>query len=716
MMNLIKDLLQKATMRITSLFRGGTNRKERFVSIRMKLIIAFLIMIIPIAVLGITSMNQTTRSMKDMVYDSTIQSISNSSQLLDGILQNVKDITHVLLMNDNMTHYFGERLDSTEKITVFKSINNQISHNVTANSSIRAINIISDVQTMTQSGYYSFKGEVLSDLKSHSDVVKRAYELDGDLLWVRSHPYIDENYAAKTPDYSMALVRVLKGVSSSSKAYGVMVVDFSSDVIKDFLEGSSLGEQTELVLFLPDGSQINETSFGDEETDLLSVEFADQIMKLAKEDATAKDISHGILENIQYKNNQYIVVYSYLKTQGFMLLGLVPESHISLSSRKIASVTAILLVLGIIVALVMGTTIALHMGRTIGCLISTTNQAAMGDLTVRPSSRRRDELGSLAKSISDMIMNMSILIRQSIDIVKTVDESAIFVSDTSRQVSTVFQEVTKAIEEISQGASTQASDVENSSSLMTNLADMITQVNENARVIGMVSQETVSLTGTGVVSIENLKEKSNETRSITNMIVNDIIILDDYSKKIGKIISVIDGIANQTNLLSLNAAIEAARAGESGKGFAVVADEVKKLADQSIQATGTIASIIKEIQMKTSETVNRAKKTEEIVQTQNEAVENATTSFNQIMQSMENLASQVKEIIEGLDNMDKVKNDAIVSIRNIASISEETAASTEEVNSSTQEQLSGIEELALRAKRLSDIAKELSKSISKFKI
>jgi len=220
----------------------------------------------------------------------------------------------------------------------------------------------------------------------------------------------------------------------------------------------------------------------------------------------------------------------------------------------------------------------------------------------------------------------------------------------------------------------------------------------------------------GISSIDELSKKANETTNITSKIVNDIRSLEEHSKSIGKIIGVIGGISDQTNLLALNATIEAARAGEMGRGFAVVADEVRKLAEQSMNSTQEIREIIEETQLKTTEVVEIAKKSEEIVSTQNQAVTNTIAVFQNISSSMERLTAKVTEITSGIADMIKNKDEALLAIQNISAVSQQTAASTEEVTASTQEQLSSIEELSSYAEELSETSKKLSESISKFKI
>jgi methyl-accepting chemotaxis protein len=375
-----------------------------------------------------------------------------------------------------------------------------------------------------------------------------------------------------------------------------------------------------------------------------------------------------------------------------------------------------LIVIAILFALIIAVYMSTSMGRTINRIRDVAGTAAKGDLTVIPSTNRRDELGLLTTSIASMITNMRQLINRASDITQTVANSASTVSSTSQQVSAVSQEISRAIQEISEGASAQASDAEQSALKMRQLAIKINTVSDNSKSIEHISHDTMDLTQNGLASIEALGEKAKETTEITREIMSDIQKLDENSKSIGKIIKVIGGIADQTNLLALNAAIEAARAGEMGKGFAVVADEVRKLAEQSMNSTREIGNIVKSTQEQTRQAVERAEKTEEIISSQNIAVENAIESFKDISSSMAKLVSSVKEILEGVVEMDADKEHTNLAIQNISAVSEETAASSEEVTASTEEQLSSIEELSQFATELGESAADLKDAISKFKV
>lgn len=685
-------------------------------SIRLKLIASFLLLIVPIIMLGTQSHRIASSSIEDITQNSTIQTMDQTKKYLDLLFEQVDDISMQLLTNTVLQDYYslrGDDITSFEGIQLKKDAESTLSGLIYSNDLIKKITILTDEQTTISTTRLLLNEVDWSGLK---DTIwfKQVLESKGKGIWIGDHSEVDpvsnKNYVK---DYSFSYARNYIHMATSNRL-GVMLIDIDQKAIEDLLSGIQLGESGEIHLITPDGEdltaqteKVDSEEQDEEQLTLSDLSFFQQIIE---------DEENSNYLYADYKGSEHMVIYNKIGNTGFILIGLIPRAELLEATIQIRQSTLFLVILAALFALFIGLYMSTNMGRTIGRLVNAAALAANGDLTAEPTSKRKDELGVLTNSIRTMIASTRHLIEQALMISQKVSDASATVASTSEEVSASSSEITRAIQEISQGASEQAHEAEKGVTIMEQLATKINKVLEDAQVISGVSKDTLNLTHQGLSSIKNLNEKTAQTTEIAKDIVGSIHELDEHSRSIGKIIKVIDGIADQTNLLALNAAIEAARAGEMGKGFAVVANEVKKLAEQSIKSTNEIAAIIKSTQEKTAITVQHAQTADSIIESQNEAVSATISVFESIAASMEALSQRINDILSSITEMDNNKNQAIESMQSISAVSEESAASVQEVTASTEEQLAGIEELAAFAQELNDVSVQLTEAINKFKI
>jgi methyl-accepting chemotaxis protein len=220
----------------------------------------------------------------------------------------------------------------------------------------------------------------------------------------------------------------------------------------------------------------------------------------------------------------------------------------------------------------------------------------------------------------------------------------------------------------------------------------------------------------GLETIDVLSGNVKDTVDITNEVIVGIQEMEESTRAIETIVSVINDIAAQTNLLSLNASIEAARAGDAGKGFSVVADEIRKLADQSVESVNQIRDIVQAIGMKTDHTVTVARRAEDVVSLQEKSLEDAVGAFKDIEDQVGVLIGSIDNISGGVENIMGSKTESINSIQDISAVSQETAATTEEVTNIARRQMEAVQALNDAATNLENNAKELEKAIGLFRV
>lgn len=684
-----------------------------FKTIRSKLLTAFILTVIPVILLGLVSFNISKEALKEKAQTATMDTFRQTKNYLELMFSNIESISTQIIANQDLQNYISDKeYDLIEYIQLKNDLSSTISNISFTHDFVSDIFIVADNGKSLSTGTYQFTN---FDFKAflEDDLTKRAAEKSGQLIYAGWHEFLDTNQVNRSGkvNYAITVVRSIRNITTA-KSTGFLFIDVKLSSIQGLLNQLAEGSQGEYHLLSPEKRIISSSNLNSEDSEyqegwLYEQDFIKDIHQSGAEEGS--DI-------VNYNNQEYLFSFTQIGNTGYLLVSLIPMSVLMEASRNILLWTLILIIAGSVFAISVGLYISMGMGRTINRIINTARQAASGDLSVEFTSRRKDELGLLAKAIDTMISNTRNLIADTIEISNKVAESASTVATTTEYVSEISRDITAAIQEIAKGASDQASNAEESVSLMDQLATRINKVTETTNKIEVLSNEAINITSHGLSTVGELEKKTIETTDNANAITKDIQALDTHSKSIGKIVDVIRSIADQTNLLALNATIEAARAGESGRGFAVVADEVRKLAEQSMAATKEISLIINNTQKQTEITVNRSIEMGEALKSQNEAVNNTIEFFRKINSSMQALAERIEEIRKETNEMDACKADSLSSIHNISAVSQETAASSEEANASTEEQLASIEHLASLAKELGEVAAKMKESISVFKI
>ncbi len=710
-----KDVVKKIFLLPVKGFKAALRffTRIKFRRIRTKLIAAFIVSIIPTFILGSLSFYNSRDALKEVAVDSSISTLTQINNYLGLAMTNVEDLSIQIMSNNVLQDYLNYNgTDQYEYYSLRKGADAYINSLVISNKLISNIYFVGNKSNvMGDKGFLKNESLTTEYLKNDEHYLK-VFESNPKPIWYANHSSIDAN--PENPNYSMSLIRVVNSITTDEEK-GILIIDVRKDVIQNLVNQVSLGENLELHLVSPDKIDLTKNTFATELPDENREEVQSITLEAFYQEITSSEKVSGN-KKIMYQGTEYLMEFSKIDNTGFVLIGLISTAELYEASNRIKSNTIILTILAITISVLIGIFISNSMGRTINQIIKVAGKAATGNLTVDPKSKRSDELGILTKSISSMIANMRALIIQASIIATSVDTAASTLALSSGEVSSISSDITKSIQEISIGASSQAEDAEQSAEIMNELAQKINIVAENSNAIESFSKEAINLTQKGLQSVSELDQIANEATTITNAIIEDIKLMDNNSQSIGRIVKVISDITDQTNLLALNAAIEAARAGEAGRGFAVVANEVKKLAEQSLNATNEIKSIITDTQNQTNHAVKRAEISDEMLKLQNKSLQNSIEVFNCIYNSMEKLGGKVENTISAILDMDKYKVQTLGAIKKISTVSELTACSSQELSASTEEQLAFTEELTQHAQQLKNAARNLIEAISKFKV
>lgn len=381
----------------------------------------------------------------------------------------------------------------------------------------------------------------------------------------------------------------------------------------------------------------------------------------------------------------------------------------------------ITLIISISASILLGFSIVLIVNRAVqkslNKVISMAREISDGNLQIEASDYDgKDEIGQLSLAMNNMLFNLREMIQQISNVSGTVSSQSEELTQAANEVKDGSNQVASTMQELSSGSESQAHASTELAETMTTFVDKIKESNSFGEKIVLSSVSAQDLTEEGSRLMASSIDQMNKINNIVKASVEKMKNLDKQSKEISNLVGVIQSIAEQTNLLALNAAIEAARAGEHGKGFAVVASEVRKLAEQVSASVSDITGIVHNIQVDSYAVVSSLEEGYSEVEKGTMGIETTGKTFETIHISISEVVDKIQGVAMRLYEIDQECIKMNNSIDDIASVSEESAAGIEQTAASVQQTSSSMEEIAGSAEQLSSLSEDLNHLIKRFKL
>lgn len=446
---------------------------------------------------------------------------------------------------------------------------------------------------------------------------------------------------------------------------------------------------------------------------------------------TGKDADPIVIEAVMDKDEtfvgeadvvgtKYLTLYTPIKNAKGEVIGMwfVGEVIDEIRSVLISFITKIVLIM--LVVLAIGFVVSsLLTARIISPLSRMKEQiqtiaAGEGDLTKQLDSTSKDEIGEMAQSFNQMLTSLRTMMTQIAQTATTVTTASQSLTTSASSTSQATEQVTTTMQQVAGGAEQSVTSIAESVTALQEMAIGVQQVAETTSTISDATSVTSEEAQEGNEALNRVMHQMSAINTSSNEVAKAIGKLDEQSIEIGAIVEVITGIADQTNLLALNAAIEAARAGEQGKGFAVVADEVRKLAEQSKHSADQISQLIGHIQADTTSVIQAIEGNARETAAGMKVVVETQQGFAKIKNSIDNVNTQIHEVSAVTEQMSAGVEEITASTEEVSRISGTISDNMIHVASASEEQLAAMTEIDEAAKEMARMSAELQSLINRF--
>lgn len=669
--------------------QSSVSRKH---SIGTKILISMLATVfISVLAVGISSYFISNQVIKEKVTDASEQMIRQSGDKLDYVLEQHKDrVTQVLMapnFSDTLTQL--EMVEGTEDYDYFtlkSTIDDALTQITMIDSNVNLYlmhtddnSLISATQNLSEEAYLD------------ADWYEAAVNADGSTAWIGGLP---QGISGEEKSPKIAFGQKLK----IGATFYLLVVELDPSVFQDALEDVRFGDDG--LAYLVDKNNDIVFSFNEEE---ISEPYYYQI----EMDETV---------NMTEEEGQLIFQYD-SEASDWYLVGSMSEAELTKDTNFIFYITIGIIILSLIISLFIASQIIKAISLPLANISGLMASAKKGDLTVRSDDiKRKDEIGELSGSFNEMLENISDMMLHTKESANKVLDAAIELTDISKAQSQSAKEVAHASEEIANGAAGLTDEAERGNTLASTIHEEVENVYDNNNEMEKQAKTVLTHSNEGLEKMDELVSQTKDSEKMTNALAKKVDTLKESTEQINQVMDMLTNIAQQTNLLSLNAAIEAARAGEAGKGFAVVADEIRKLSTQSKESIDKVDGITSGIVGEVNETLEQLEAAAPRFTEQVNQAADTQTILQGVGASMSEFTDKISHVTISIEQLRDSQDVLTSTIHQVSATAEESSAISQEVSATTEEQLKVSESLVTTSDELKQLSEELQEMMKKFQV
>lgn len=426
-------------------------------------------------------------------------------------------------------------------------------------------------------------------------------------------------------------------------------------------------------------------------------------------------------ENLVVNGVPSYVAYEPLRNMDGSVVGMVFVGYPRSVAQKAVNSAIISLIIGTVIVLGVILVIVIIMVRIIvramTNLTGAVTKLGSGDLNVElhvDALNQRNEIGALADNVNNLVVNLRGIMNGIQKDAATLNDCSIQLTGSVDTTISAISQVTKAIEEVAEGSTTQAQDTAGAMANIEELNATLDIITDKVVTLSKMSDETKKVSNHAQATMVELIDINTQTKTDIDNIVEQSEKNVEAVNKINVILKTIEEISSQTNLLSLNASIEAARAGEAGRGFAVVAKEIGSLAESCASAAREIQEIIVSLVEDIQKTSSLSDVLNESATKQLGKIQDTRAMFDKVLNAVGEISQGTERIREEVESIDVVKNGIGETIESLSSISEENAAASEETTASANLVNEDMKQIGQVSQEMLELAEGLKKAISFF--